>query len=151
MKKKTVIDIILLVVLPVFLGGIIYIVFRSEKLIMFKWFETFGLNELINILRQNSVYNLPDWIKYNLPDALWLFSLTSILIIIWKREINKTNFIYVLLPLIIGICWEFGQYLGIIQGTFDIKDLVFYIAASFIAFQNNKQNFFKLIIKNQIV
>ena len=152
MKTKIGSDIILRVILPLILGGIIYMTFRSEKLIMFEWYKTIGLNEMINFLRQNISYQLPGWIKFNLPDALWLFSLTSLLIIIWKREINKGSLFYILSPLIIGFCWEFGQYAGIIYGTFDIKDLFFYTIASLFAFQNIKnKTFSKLLINTKIV
>jgi hypothetical protein len=140
-------DIILRVVLPLIIGGIIYMIYRSEKLILFEWCTRIGFNEVISFLRQNFSFQLPEWIKFNLPDALWLFSFTSLLIIIWKREVNKGSLFFILLPLFISFCWEFGQYAEIINGTFDIKDLLFYTIATLFAFQNIKKYNLLLIIK----
>lgn len=147
MKKEIWIDLILLVFLPIIIGGIIYILFRAEEMIMFEWFRVLSIEDSIDILRNNLTWNIPDWILYNLPDGLWLFSITSLMIIIWRQEINISKLVYILFPSLFVLLWEFGQYLNVIKGIFDIKDLVIYLIATFFALIKIKGKLFQLIIK----
>ena len=74
------------VVLPVLIGLFIYILFRPDRIIMFDWFALLGIAESISDLRENSPSNskVPSWIIYNLPDGLWVYSLTALMLIIWQ-------------------------------------------------------------------
>ena len=130
--KKTMIAFI-----PVILGGIIYAIYRTENLKMFKWFKELGIyNEIKNIRDNDGVktVKMPDWIIYSLPDALWLLSLNFIILIFWKFKINKHSIIWIISTTIIGLYSEIGQYLKIIPGTFDYKDLISLIIAIIVPF-----------------
>tara|TARA_B100000795_G_scaffold216277_1_gene170160 strand:+ start:431 stop:805 length:375 start_codon:yes stop_codon:yes gene_type:complete len=74
--------------------------------------------------------NLPDWFLYSLPDGIWLFSYLSVLLLIWDNKISKHNIHWVLLIPSIAIFSEIGQLFEIVSGTFDITDLVFYLAGT---------------------
>ncbi|OAD42366.1 hypothetical protein LPB303_14810 [Polaribacter atrinae] len=116
------------VLLPIFIGGLIYIVSRSKSLKMFDWFEKINLSNEVSIIRDYfSNVELPNWIIYNLPDFLWVFSFTSLLFIIWNKKIEKENVFYLLFPMGIGVLSEFGQLFSIINGTFDKVDIIFYV------------------------
>jgi len=116
------------VLLPIFIGGLIYIVSRSKSLKMFNWFEKINLSNEVRIIRDYfSNIELPNWIIYNLPDFLWVFSFTSLLFIIWNKKIEKENVFYILFPMGIGVLSEFGQLFSIINGTFDKVDIIFYV------------------------
>jgi hypothetical protein len=116
------------VLLPIFIGGLIYIVSRSKSLKMFDWFEKINLSNEVRIIRDYfSNVELPNWIIYNLPDFLWVFSFTSLLFIIWNKKIEKENVFYLLFPMGIGVLSEFGQLFSIINGTFDKVDIIFYV------------------------
>lgn len=122
------INILTFVVLPILMGGFIYIISRSKSLKMFTWFEQINLlNEVELIRNQFSSYQLPNWIIYNLPDLLWVFSFTSLLFIIWNMKINRENITYLVIPMGLGIISEFGQLFSILNGTFDKMDLFFYL------------------------
>jgi hypothetical protein len=69
-----------------------------------------------------------DWIKYNLPDGLWVYSLTSLMIIIWKSYTWK-SLIWICSGLLIAIISEFCQFIGVFPGTYDPIDIVFYLLA----------------------
>ncbi len=126
MKRIT--YIILFVILPICLGGSIYIIFRVKSLKMFSWFLQLNLSNEIELVRNHfSNYYLPHWILYNLPDFLWVFSFTSILLIIWNYTISRANFIYIFVPMLIGILSELGQFFSMVSGTFDKIDLLFYL------------------------
>jgi len=125
---KRVSNIMTYVLLPIFIGGLIYIVSRSKSLKMFNWFEKINLSNEVRIIRDYfSNIELPNWIIYNLPDFLWVFSFTSLLFIIWNKKIEKENVFYILFPMGIGVLSEFGQLFSIISGTFDKVDIIFYV------------------------
>ena len=113
-----------------FVGGMIYLLFRTEKLIMFEWSEYIGLGDYIRYLRENVAgYFLYPWVKYSLPDGLWVLSYMIFIGAIWKFEIRKSCF-YMLLLTTISVMSELLQLFDLLNGTFDIVDLAFYISAS---------------------
>ena len=80
---------------PLFLGGLLYISFRSSTLKMFTWFKYVGIENYILYLRQeisNLKLYLPQWIYFSLPDGLWVYSFTSALLIYWNNETKKVKF-----------------------------------------------------------
>lgn len=111
------------------IGGLIYIAFRTERLLMFKWFAALSIDNAINDIRQITMKispSLPNWFLYSLPDGLWIFSYVALILTIWKNKIHGTSIFWVLLIPVIAIASEFGQLYSIIPGTFDITDLTFY-------------------------
>jgi len=120
----------LFVLAPLFTGGIIYILFRSDKLLMFHWFKIIGAERLIYYLRGNDIIrtiNIPNWVRYSLPDGLWIFSYVSLIIIIWGHKYCTTNIFWIFILPIIAIFSELGQVIGFVPGTFDPCDLFIYI------------------------
>lgn len=109
-----------------FIGGLIYIVFRSETIRIFTWTDNLGLSNWVSRIRTTceDIY-VNDFVRYSVPDGLWLLAYLLIIDIIWNEpSIYKTVFIYVL-P-IIAILSEFMQLFGLFHGVFDIYDLVSY-------------------------
>lgn len=112
------------------IGGLIYIRYRSESLLMFDWFRSLGLTDFIEDFRNNGeTSNMYGWIKFNLPAGLWLFAYMFVIDAVWGKDKNhvSTYFLYVL-PLL-AIVSEFMQLVGLLPGTFDIMDLLSYISA----------------------
>ncbi|MDC9722332.1 MAG: hypothetical protein PSN34_06110 [Urechidicola sp.] len=133
---------IIIGILPVIVGGLIYLTYRADTLIMFSWFNKIGLSEIVDLLRSNQYLQnltIPDWIKFSLPDALWLFSFTYITLMIWENKINRQSVFWIFLAPIIGIFSEIGQLVGIIPGTFDTIDLILLIIAAILPFKFIKQ------------
>ena len=77
-----------------------------------------------------SDYQLSDWIKFNLPDLLWVFGFTSVMLIIWKDVQSKIKIFYIILPMFIGVVSELVQYINPNFGTFDASDISFYTLGS---------------------
>ena len=71
------------------------------------------------------------FIRNQLPDGLWAYSLTSSLLIIWDKQINL-YWLLILAFAFIGI--EILQKLSLIEGTYDISDIITYFIFSFFAF-----------------
>ena len=119
--------ILLNAVLPIILGGIIYISWRKESLYMFHWFNGLGLNGIILALRDfllPAKNYLPAFILYSLPDALWVYSLTFVMIWIWRDGPKAKLLFWGSIGPILGIGGEIGQFFGVVIGTFDIVDLL---------------------------
>ena len=107
-----------------FIGGMIYLLFRTNGMIMFNWFDSIGLGGLLNELRgQFSSSNLPDFVIYSLPNSLWVFSGVLAISIIWQTD-NKEKSIWIIVFLSISFLSEFAQLLKLIPGTFDIMDII---------------------------
>lgn len=114
---------------PLFLGGLLYISFRSSTLKMFTWFKYVGIENYILYLRQeisNLKLYLPQWIYFSLPDGLWVYSFTSALLIYWNNETKKVKF-WLFIPFTTGILIEILQGFKLFPGTFDILDFTFSI------------------------
>ena len=113
---------------PLLLGGIIYICFRSTSLRLFKWLEILGLkSEALSIrnIIQPLKNELPTWTYFSLPDGLWVYSLSSALIILWGDQFKY----WLIIPLLFGVFIEFAQKIKIFPGTFDIIDFIFSVSA----------------------
>lgn len=126
---KVRIKILLSIILTLF-GGLIYVLYRGKSLLMFSWFESVGLNSVVDYIRNKNVMIEPYyWIKYNLPAGLWLFSYMFIMDAIWgeSKSVNRKMFIWIL-P-VIAFLSELMQTFGLCPGTFDILDVVSYLFA----------------------
>ena len=123
--KKTVLHIIL----PLFVGSTIYLLFREKSLLMFRWFSYLKLDFVIDFLRSNFYrYRtcIPKSVLFSLPDALWVYSFTMFLSIYFKNKI-------LLSAIFIGsIITEISQ-LWFVVGTFDIYDVIYMFALYLIA------------------
>ena len=109
------------------LGGYIYIAFRTTSLRMFCWFNNLGLHEIIMINRRMlSDIQIPEIIKYCIPDGLWTLSYILFMDAIWTPDVKKQILFCCIIP-IIGSFSEILQYFNVVKGTFDIVDLLCYI------------------------
>lgn len=112
------------------LGGMAYVVFRDKSLAMFDWFDAIGIGNAVDGLRRlfqgEGIYG---WVKYSLPDGLWVFSYMFLVDAIWNgsRSICSSIFIYSL-P-ILALLSEFFQYFGLLPGVFDWIDVANYLFA----------------------
>lgn len=122
---------VLTALVALFFGGLVYIVFRRESLLMFNWFYELGLKDIIIGLRQEyGQMNLLEWVRYNMPAALWLFSYLFIIDSIWEDNNNpKYRFFILILPTI-AVVSEIMQFFEILPGTFDLLDVAGYLLAT---------------------
>ena len=126
MLKKRIITMLLSFSI-LFIGGGLYLMCRSERLVMFDWCKAIGIYPLIQQLRPKG--NFDSWLVYSLPDGLWLFSYIILMGAIWAFDMRKS--LLCSAPLIvIAIGSEVLQLPHIVRGTFDVIDLLCYIAGS---------------------
>lgn len=108
------------------LGGCIYIAFRSPSLRMFDWFNNLGLHEIITAIRNfSSDIQVPEIIKYCIPDGLWTLSYILFMDAIWFPDTKRQIIFCSIIPFI-GAFSEILQYFNLIEGTFDVIDLLCY-------------------------
>lgn len=121
---------VILSLLILFAGGLVYVIFRDKSLLMFDWFDVIGISNAVDGLRRlfqgEGIYG---WVKYSLPDGLWLFSYMFIIDAIWDRERNVISIMFLWGLPIVAILSECLQYFGLLPGVFDWMDIVSYLLA----------------------
>ncbi len=130
-------------------GGLMYILFRPSEFVFFQWIRTLGLGHALAFLRTpfsaaSSI--LPDWFIYSVPDSLWAFAYTLIIMALWAGSKSVWKYIwYATIPLLL-LGSELLQLSGSIRGTFSFSDVGWIIAglvAGILTYAktNNKPNY----------
>lgn len=127
--------ILLRVVLPLVLGIFIYAFFR--KALGFTIIDFWGLNEL-----PKASFSIPNFVKYNLPDGLWLYAFMNAIILVWKSELNSKSAIWIFTIPTIGFLTELLQAKQLFIGTYDVMDLIAYATAMLLSLNQCKIKFF---------
>lgn len=104
------------------IGGLIYIGFRIDTLLMFRWFRYLNISNWVDIYR-NIVANifLPEFFVYSLPNGLWAFSFIMFVSIMTTGKIKNFLIIFCIL---ITIGFEIFQNFEIVPGTFCLVDFL---------------------------
>jgi len=115
------------VILPILIGGLIYVFFRGRNLVFMTYIELVSNLSLTSL----SYYTDPiktklyDWVIYSLPDGLWVYSFTSS-IMLMKLD-SKVRIYIIHMPLLLAVTFEMFQLLDMYKGTFDPIDLLFFV------------------------
>ena len=85
------------------------------------------MSECIDSLRCAVLgWAVPDFVKYSLPDGLYCAAYILLIDAIWGRQNGIAKYVFIsIIPFATIIC-EILQYLGIVNGTFDVCDLICY-------------------------
>jgi hypothetical protein len=121
---------------PVIIGGAIYLLFRTDTLVMFGWIQQMGLEAPLEDLRNWSAPAkswIPTWVRYSLPDGLWVFSCTAFFVRLWWNDPRKIRLFWMGIGPAMGIGGELGQIPGWVPGRFDIVDLLCCLLAALAA------------------
>jgi len=122
---------------PVFLGTFVYLAWREDVLLLFRWVEVFGLNGLLTALRVHTMpmaAELPTWFRFSLPDGLWLLGFMLLIAGSTASRTGRERLCWLVAPLALALGSEFSQALGLLEGTFDPMDVLCYLAATALAF-----------------
>ena len=110
MKNKMVLTILAFFFL--FIAGLIYLCFRPNTLLLFRWLDFIGFNYYIF---QNIDIKLPSFFIYNFSNALFLLFGYIIIYVIWDKNIKHYLF-YISLITFLNIVYEII--------TNDIEDII---------------------------
>lgn len=107
-------------------GSGIYMCIRTTNLEMFKIFPN-GLPYWLYCLRSLfSTFDIPNFVKYSLPDGLWLFSYLMIIDGIWFGYKSPIHLLYLAVLPIVAFLSEILQMFKLFPGTGDLVDILFY-------------------------
>jgi hypothetical protein len=105
-------------------GSLIYALWRSHSLLMFRWFDAVGIGPLIDRSRGYVHFiHVADWIRYSLPDALWASSGVFLFSAIWTGSRSPVRHFWICIAPCLAIGGELAQAVHLIPGTFDLVDL----------------------------
>lgn len=124
------------VVLPLAVGGIVYILWRAETLRWFSWASSIGLGPFLRQLRaiaSPARATIPSWVVYSLPGGLWLFATTNAIRFVWGNDQSSWRGIWLSAAFTLGVGSEFAQAVALIPGRFDPVDLALYLTGFLVA------------------
>lgn len=109
-------------------GSFIYLAFCPTDLLLYDWFGIDANATWILSLREMTTHwQVPQWVRWNLSDGLWLLSYLMIIDSIWNDDDSRYNDIFGLSMLILAVLAEGLQAKGYIPGTGDWYDVFTYI------------------------
>jgi hypothetical protein len=109
-------------------GGLIYVLLRPAEPVFFKWMAAAGFENWLTDLRAGSLFTgflLPEWMVYSLPNGLWAFAYTSLVLVIWNGSREAARYFWFLSIPVLVFGFELLQLSGTVQGTFCLIDIVF--------------------------
>jgi len=129
---------------PVLIGIMIYTFFRVDTLLVFKLYEWLQIDGVLDYLREITLgWNIPSFVKYSLPDGLWVYAFTYYLASLWSfdESVGKMKYFIMAIPFFLGVGGEVIQIYFNEIGTFDLYDLaisLFAFFAGYIAVRSSK-------------
>ena len=103
--------------------GFLYLTFRSTELNMFRFYEHAG--PWVDSLREwGGTLSLPQWVRFSLPDGLWLLSYLLLVDAIWNR-FDKASFMWYLCMPAVAFGSELAQMCWGFTGTCDGSRVLF--------------------------
>ena len=108
------------------LGGVTYILYRPKSLAMFSWFESLGLDPLVETMRRHAeswAWRPPSWWIGSVPAALWLLSSLAAFAALWGGCAPRGARLWMLAVVAAGLGGEAAQSIALVPGTFDPIDL----------------------------
>ena len=117
------------------IGSYLYLKFRSETLLMFKWAKNLGLDFIVSSIRGTFESLNSDRMKYiifSAPYGLWVISFCCFIGAIWHKDSSLSAIILRLIVPVIAVSSELLQFVGFLPGTFDINDLLVLIFSAIV-------------------
>jgi len=130
------------VAVPLLVGGLIYLGFRTPQLLVFAWVEALG--GLPGLLWLRAAVEplgraLPSWVVHSLPDGLWVYALTAFMLHLWRAGPARPRRAWAALGAVLGLGWEACQWLALVPGTFDRVDVLLMVALAGLALVLHRQ------------
>jgi len=125
------------VIIPITFGGIIYLLFRSDSLMMFRWADAIGIKPVLDDMRVYCTtiqFENLNWFFFSFPDGLWVYSFTSFMLIVWGLKFSRHSLLWISIGPLLALCGEMGQAFGVVRGTFDPTDFLLCLIGSILPF-----------------
>ena len=110
------------------LGGIaIYLLFRSQTIVLYQWCVHLGLTDFLSTVRQQvQSCDISDFVGYSLPDGMYCASYILLMDALWRNSGRLTRLCFASLIPVVAILHELLQAATLVRGTFDVADLLCY-------------------------
>lgn len=132
-ERQCVVRVVVHIILPIVIGGSIYLAWRTTSLLMFDWCRSMGLHGLVSDARHGLAplrQYAPVWVVYSLPDAAWVYAATFAQRMIWANRPSRAAAFWTTVPGLLAVSGELGQLVGWVPGTFCECDLCLSIVAA---------------------
>lgn len=108
-------------------GCAIYLLLRSHSIRLYRWVEaTLGTSWLEPLRAGAASWDVPEFVRFSLPDGLWCAAYVIIADAVWAQERGlRKHFVVLVLPAV-AIVHECLQAMGLARGRFDVADLLCY-------------------------
>ena len=130
-------------IMLLFMGGMLYVLYRPQTLLLFHVANGMGLTDVIGRWRltASETWQPTEFVVYCLPAGLWAMSYVLIVGTLAQELPLKRRWMAVAVIPVLGAASELLQAMSIIPGTFDWADLALYILPLIIyATINNKRH-----------
>lgn len=111
-------------------GLMIYVNGRAHHLILHRILDQIGILNFLTIDSLSFLIEAPDWIRFQLPDGLWMLALVLSIRLIWGFNKSRAATFWVLSAVVVALVYEWLQQFGLTPGTYDFKDLIALVIAS---------------------
>ena len=126
-KKTSLMVQVLAGVLLLLAGIAIYLLFRSQTIVLYQWCMHLGLADVLTPLRQQvQSWTVPDFARYSLPDGMYCASYILLMDALWRNSGRVMRLCFTLLIPVCAILHELLQAASLVRGTFDVADLLCY-------------------------
>jgi len=118
-------------------GTLIYLCFRPTSLTVFDWINAADLTSEVLALRgalSSLGPHIPEVLLSSLPGALWAFAFALTMGALWSGAPLRWSIPFLSTVPLMALGSEAGQGLGLLPGTYDPVDLLFYTIAILIGF-----------------
>jgi hypothetical protein len=114
------------VVLPLILGALIYVAWRSDRVELVTWLPSSTVAAARDGARS---FSLPRIVLGSAPDAAWGWSFGAALALVWRDRPGKRRRAWLVVGACVAAYAEVGQLWGLPPGTFDVIDLLSIVGA----------------------
>jgi len=114
-------------------GLLIYVESRQPDLWLHKILRTIGLPDNANDIDLISFDAFPPWLLNSLPNALWMFALTLVILTVWNFTLSRNAIIWLSVGVVFGLALEFLQLTEVWHGSFDWMDVLFILLGALVA------------------
>lgn len=118
---------VLLAVLSLLAGAFIYITLRPNEAIFISWIKSLGADEFLFSIRNVFQFDSSEVSKlviYSLPDFLWAFAYSLLIIKLWWKSNSLLKYLWLLTIPTLVFGYELLQINQVLPGTFCWLDIV---------------------------
>ncbi|WP_144391566.1 hypothetical protein [Pleionea sediminis] len=126
--QKKLLAIFIFIIFPMCLGALSYLISPRYQIV-----GQFLPESIVSWwLSVQATHLLTAYLSGQIADFMWAFSIASAILLIWIDDLRNW-YSCALVSIVVGISYEFAQFLGVAPGTYTHTDIVLSLIAASIA------------------